>query len=163
MHFRIFRMIVTHNVRCTKFVYNATPDPLADLRETQLLRWREGRGKGRWEEGRGARPPLCKFLDPPLTACWTVQVTAMLHCSSCTGRALVWKTLKCQWIWQLLGKYQVKTVSWTTSVHHRLFQPFKWFFCLQGHIEHFFSGSIVCLCLQCFDAVGWATGRASGL
>ena len=25
------------------------------------------------------------------------------------------------------------------------------------------SVSVSCLCLQCFDAVGWAAGRASGL
>ena len=30
-------------------------------------------------------------------------------------------------------------------------------------IFHFLSGAFSALCLQCFDAVGWAAGRASGL
>ena len=35
--------------------------------------------------------------------------------------------------------------------------------CLQVHIVFFHSIGFVTVCLQCFDAVGWAAERASGL
>ena len=34
---------------------------------------------------------------------------------------------------------------------------------VRTHISLFFALVLLILCLQCFDAVGWAAGRASGL
>jgi len=34
---------------------------------------------------------------------------------------------------------------------------------VDGFIPHFFIFSLAVSCLRCFDAVGWAAGRASGL
>jgi len=37
------------------------------------------------------------------------------------------------------------------------------FICLVGELLMFIMTFICLQCLQCFDAVGWAAGRASGL
>ena len=69
----------------------------------------------------------------------------------------------------------MQCLKWEKVEHERIFLDINWssglltgrlqrpgFFCMISHETHYVD--VVFLnCLQCFDAVGWASGRASGL